>query len=249
MRKLENENSMHIDVRSSGTLCKFCGKKQDTTTCLISPTASLHSSNSSMSCYSDFSCEASSDRRVNIDECSTESSQEDSCSKVDEDDYDESGVSCSYELDQFWVPPEPECCDDDMEDSVANCDDDECGDGWGKPTSLISLGDEGSGSYKFKEEKRKALEEVMNGKLKALVYDLIKSFGVASSGGDDWVDIVTSLSWEAASFVKPDSAEGKAMDPNKYVKIKCIRSGSPNQSQFIKGMVFKKHAAHKTYAN
>ncbi|KAK6787195.1 hypothetical protein RDI58_015720 [Solanum bulbocastanum] len=245
MGKLENENSMQIDDRSSGTLCKFCGKKQDTTTCLISPTASFHSSNSSMSCYSDFSGDASSDGRVNIDECSTESSQEDSCSKVVGDDCDESGVSSSYELDQFWAPPEPECSDDDMEDSVANCDDDECGDGWGKPTSLISLGDEGSGSYKFKEEKRKALEEVMNGKLKALVYDFLKSFGVTSSGGDNWVDIVTSLSWEAASFVKPDSAEGKAMDPNKYVKIKCIQSGSPSQSQFIKGMVFKKHAAHK----
>lgn len=149
--------------------------------------------------------------------------------KIEGDDNDESGVSSGYELDQFWVPPEPECCDDDMEDSVANYDDDECGDGWGKPTSLISLGEEGSGSYKFKEEKQKALEEVMNGKLKTLVNDLLKSFGVASSGGDNWVDIVTSLSWEAASFVKPDSAEGKAMDPNKYVKIKCIRTGAPSQ--------------------
>lgn len=147
----------------------------------------------------------------------------------DDDDDDESGISSSYELDQFWVPPEPECCDDDMEDSVANYDDDECGDGWGKPTSLISLGEEGSGSYKFKEEKQKALEEVMNGKFKTLVNDLLKSFGVASSGDNNWVDIVTSLSWEAASFVKPDSAEGKAMDPNKYVKIKCIRTGSPSQ--------------------
>lgn len=52
MGKLENENSVQIDGRNSGTLCQFCGKKQDTTTCLISPTASLHSSNSSVSCYS-----------------------------------------------------------------------------------------------------------------------------------------------------------------------------------------------------
>ncbi|CAN4099874.1 unnamed protein product [Withania somnifera] len=258
MGKLENENSVQVDGRNSGTLCQFCGNKQDTT-CLISPAASLHSS--------DFSGDASSDGRTYIDECSTDSSQEDCCStmrtgrdaelmrngncqeakssNIEGDDDYESGVSSSYELDQFWVPPEPECYDDDMEGSVANYDDDECGDGWGKPTSLTSLGEEGSGSHKFKEEKQKALEEAMNGKLKALVSDLLKSFGVASSGGDNWVDIVTSLSREAASFVKPDSAEGKAMDPNKYVKIKCIRTGSPSQSQFIRGLVFKKHAAHK----
>ncbi|PHU14820.1 putative 1-phosphatidylinositol-3-phosphate 5-kinase FAB1C [Capsicum chinense] len=267
MGKLENENSVQIDGRNSGTLCQFCGKKQDTTTCMISPSASLHSSNSSISCYSDLSGDASSDGRVYIDECSTDSSLEDSCStvraggnaelmrndnregpkssKTEGDEDDESGVSSSYKLEQFWLPPEPECCDDDMEGSVSNYDDDECGDGWGKPTFLMSLGEEGSGSHKFKEEKQEALEEVMNGKLKALVSDLLKSFGVASSGGDNWVDIVTSLSWEAASFVKPDSAEGKAMDPNKYVKIKCIRTGSPSQSQFIRGLVFKKHAAHK----
>ncbi|MCD9646589.1 hypothetical protein HAX54_036569 [Datura stramonium] len=267
MGKLENENSEQIDGINSGRLCQFCGKKQDTTTCLISPAASFHSSNSSISCYSDISGDAISDGRAYIDECSTDSSQEDSCStmrtgrdaehmrngnceetkssKIEGDDDGESGVSSSYELDQFWVPPEPECCDDDVEGSVANYDDDDCSDGWGKPTSLISLGEEGSGSYKFKEEKQKALAEVMNGKLKALVNDLLKSFGVASSGGDNWVDIVTSLSWESASFVKPDSAEGKAMDPNKYVKIKCIRTGSPSQSQFIRGLVFKKHASHK----
>ncbi|KAJ8557856.1 hypothetical protein K7X08_004622 [Anisodus acutangulus] len=259
MGKLENENSVQLDGRNSGTLCQSCGKIQDTTTCLISPAASLHRSNSSFSCYSDFSGDASADGRVYIDECSTDSSQEDSCSTMrtgsnaelmrngEGDDDDESGVSSSYELHQFWVPPEPECCDDDIEGSVANYDDDECGDGqnWGKPTSLINPGEEGSGSYKFKEEKQKALEEVMNGKLKALVNDLLKSFDVASSGGENWVDIITSLSWEAASFVKPDSAEGKAMDPNKYVKIKCIRTGSPSQSQFIRGLVFKKHAAHK----
>ncbi|XP_009589126.1 putative 1-phosphatidylinositol-3-phosphate 5-kinase FAB1D isoform X1 [Nicotiana tomentosiformis] len=234
MKKLENENSVQFDGGSSGG----------------------------------FSGDASSDGRVYIDECSTDSSQEECCStmrtrrdaelmngsceetksrKIEGDDDDESGIPSSYELDQFWEPPEPECCDDDMEGSVANYDDDECDNdlNWGKPTSLINLGEEGLWSYKFKEEKQKALEEVMNGKLKSLVNDLLKSFGVNSSACDNWVDIVTSLSWEAASFVKPDSAEGKAMDPNRYVKIKCIRTGSPSQSQFIRGLVFKKHAAHK----
>lgn len=111
-------------------------------------------------------------------------------------------------------------------------DDDECGDGqrWGRTASLISFGKEDFGSYKFKEERQKALQEVMNGKLKAFVSDHLKSFGIAASvkEGDNWVDIITSLSWEAASFVKPDSMEGK-MNPIEYVKIKCISTGSRSQ--------------------
>lgn len=71
----------------------------------------------------------------------------------------------------------------------------------------------------------------MNGKFKALVGQLLKSVEVSPSGedGDSWVDIVTSLSWEAASFVKPDAIEGKAMDPDGYVKIKCVATGFRNQ--------------------
>uniref|UniRef100_A0A5B7CCC5 1-phosphatidylinositol-3-phosphate 5-kinase n=1 Tax=Davidia involucrata TaxID=16924 RepID=A0A5B7CCC5_DAVIN len=168
------------------------------------------------------------------------------------DEEAEMSNSLNEEMDvQIWVPPEPEDQEDDMEGSVANYDDDddEFGDGtkWGKPSCLSSSGEEGSGSYRFKEERQKAMEEVMNGKFKALVGQLLKSMGVAISGedGDSWVDIVTSLSWEAASFVKPDAIEGKAMDPDGYVKVKCIATGSRSQSQVIRGLVFKKHAAHK----
>lgn len=130
---------------------------------------------------------------------------------------------------EFWVPPEPEDEDDDVVGSVASYDDDEdddeCGDGvtWAKPTSF----GEGGGSYKFKEEKLKAMSRIRNGKFMALVSQLVKSVGVDSSRnyGENWVDIVTSLSWEAASFVKP----GKAMDPDGYVKVKCIATGLRTQ--------------------
>lgn len=157
--------------------------------------------------------------------------------------------SMASELDaEIWEPPEPEDLDDDTEGSVANYDDDdECSDGtnWGKPSCLSRFGD--AGSYSFKEEKQRAMEVVMNGKFKTLVGQLLKSVGVAPSGdnNENWVDVVTSLSWEAASFVKSDSSESKAMDPDGYVKVKCIASGSRSQSQVIKGLVFKKHAAHK----
>ncbi|KAL2467538.1 putative 1-phosphatidylinositol-3-phosphate 5-kinase FAB1D [Forsythia ovata] len=163
-------------------------------------------------------------------------------SSIDE----ETGMSDEMDA-QFWLPPEAVDQGDDIVGSVANYDDDddECGEdgvSWAKSSSLSCFGEEGSGSYKLKEEKRKAMNEVMNGKFKALVGQLIKSVGVPSSGydGENWVDIVTSLSWEAAAFVKP-----AFVDPDGYVKIKCIATGSRSQSRLIKGCVFKKHTAHK----
>lgn len=137
---------------------------------------------------------------------------------------------------QIWEPPEPEDPEDDIEGSVAYNDDDddeECGDGtkWGKPSSLSHFRDEGGGRLKFKEEKKRAMEKVVSGKFKAIVSQLLKSVGVVSSGkdGESWVDIVTSLSWEAASSLRPGSVDGKSLDLNSYIKVKCIAAGSRNQ--------------------
>ncbi|PPD72293.1 hypothetical protein GOBAR_DD30815 [Gossypium barbadense] len=117
---------------------------------------------------------------------------------------------------------------------------------WGNPSSL-SHTDVGNGRYRFKEEKERAIKEVIDGKFKAIVSQLLKSVGVACSvsDNDSWVDIVTSLSLEAALFLKPDAIDGNAMGPDGYVKVKCIATGSRSQSQLIKGLVFKKRAAHK----
>ncbi|XP_042507573.1 putative 1-phosphatidylinositol-3-phosphate 5-kinase FAB1D isoform X2 [Macadamia integrifolia] len=153
---------------------------------------------------------------------------------------------------RIWEPPEPEDLEDDVEGSVANNDDDddddECyGTKWSQPSSLSSFGKEGSGSFRFKEERKKALIEVMNRDFKDFVERLITSEGITLSGdpGESWVDIVTSLSWEAASLVKPEAIEAKAVEPECFLKLKCIATGSRSQSQVIKGLVFKKHAAHK----
>ncbi|CAI9778130.1 unnamed protein product [Fraxinus pennsylvanica] len=295
----ENEHRIIPNGGASVQSCEFCGVNKDLqpvnresassgATPSVSPTASLISSDSSISNCSGISVDANFYGRGYVEDSSTESSQEDSVSSSKGHlDYSNSSVGfhqtgvetvgsgevqigrgnnvervglhideetgISDEMDgQFWLPPEPEDQEDDIIDRVANYDDDddECGeDGvrWAKSSSLSCFGEGGSGSYKFKEEKRKAMDEVMNGKFKALVGQLIKSVGVASSGndGENWVGIVTSLSWEAAAFVKPLANEGKAMDPDGYVKIKCIATGSRSQSRLIKGCVFKKHAAHK----
>ncbi|KAE8666387.1 putative 1-phosphatidylinositol-3-phosphate 5-kinase FAB1D-like isoform X3 [Hibiscus syriacus] len=156
----------------------------------------------------------------------------------------------SGEIDsQIWEPPEPEDPEDDLENTLAYDDeDDECEDGikWGKPSSL-SHTDVDNGLYRFKEEKQRAVKEVINGKFKTIVSQLLKSVGFACSVNDNdgWVDIVTSLSLEAALFLKHDPIDGNTMGPDGCMKVKCIATGSRSQSQLIKGLVFKKHAAHK----
>ncbi|KAL8229976.1 hypothetical protein R6Q57_014876 [Mikania cordata] len=93
-----------------------------------------------------------------------------------------------------------------------------------------------------KIELKKPLENVVQGHFRALVSQLLQSSYVAT---DDWLDIVTSLAWQAANFVKPDTSRGGSMDPGDYVKIKCVASGSPEESMFVKGIVCSKNIKHK----
>ncbi|KAH8480245.1 hypothetical protein Peur_062881 [Populus x canadensis] len=176
-----------------------------------------------------------------FEKCAGSSNEGNDVSQISDDEVDA----------QVWEPPEAEDPEDDLDGSVAfiDDDDDECGDGteWGKPSSLSYSRDEGSRSFKFKEEKQKAMDEVVSVKFKAVVSQLLKTAGVASlmRDGESWVDIVTYLSWEAASFLKPEAIDRKAMNPDGYVKVKCIATGSRSESEVVKGLVFKKRAAHK----
>lgn len=171
--------------------------------------------------------------------------QESKFGSISQSSDEETEISQSNDFDtdgKLWDPPEAENPEDDLEQAY---DDDEDGE-WGKPSTLSHIKEEGTGKYKFKEGKRKAMEEIYNGKFKAIVSQLLKSVGVSSvKDGENWVDIITSLAWEAAFFLKPDSNDGKTLGPDGYVKVKCIETGSRSESQLIKGLVFKKHAAHK----
>ncbi|KAF6158410.1 hypothetical protein GIB67_019449 [Kingdonia uniflora] len=162
----------------------------------------------------------------------------------------------------IWLPPEPEDLEDDIEGSVANNDDDdECGydTNWGQPSSLSSK--EGSRTLRLKLERQKAIIGLMNGEFKKLVRRLLALEGVPVSekDGEDWVDIVIYLSWEASLLLKPDDIDGKIIYPEDYVKVKCIATGLRNQSfcksgkravrdalsDVVNSLVFKKNAAHK----
>lgn len=101
------------------------------------------------------------------------------------------------------------------------------------------LGIKGKHSISHKEFLRSAL----HGHFRALVSQLLQGHGIDPVDG--WPDIVASLAWQAATFVRPDTSKGGSMDPTDYVKVKCVASGNPNDSAFIKGVVCSKNVKHK----
>ncbi|WVZ92657.1 hypothetical protein U9M48_038703 [Paspalum notatum var. saurae] len=149
----------------------------------------------------------------------------------------------------LWVPPEPE---DEEDDHDGECDDDEGVDATGEWGYLRS-NSFGSGHCRSRdksaEEHKKAMKDIVDGHFRALVSQLLQAEKVPlvdRTGKDSWLDIVTSLSWEAASLLKPDTtSKGGQMDPGGYVKVKCLACGHPSESFVVKGVVCKKNVAHR----
>ncbi|KAL8172547.1 hypothetical protein V2J09_024351 [Rumex salicifolius] len=102
---------------------------------------------------------------------------------------------------------------------------------------MITLEEEESVVIRFKEEKKKVLEKMLNVEFKAYVGQLLRFFDICR--------MEIAEAWNAASFVKPDALEDKARNLDHFVKITCVASGSPSQSELVRGLVFKKHAMHK----
>lgn len=130
----------------------------------------------------------------------------------------------------LWLPPEPEDEEDDRE--AALFDDEDDGESTGEWGPLHSSSSFGCEEYRSKdrssEEHRKAMKNVVDGHFRALVAQLLQVENLTIGKDDDkdsWLEIITSLSWEAATFLKPDTSKGGGMDPGGYVKVKCIACG------------------------
>ncbi|KAJ4953320.1 hypothetical protein NE237_030152 [Protea cynaroides] len=150
----------------------------------------------------------------------------------------------------LWLPPEPEDMEDEREPVLFDDDDDDDGTGeWGYLRSSSSFG---SGEYRNRdrssEEHRKVMKNVVDGHFRALVAQLLQVENLLVGEEDDkesWLEIITSLSWEAATLLKPDTSKGGGMDPGGYVKVKCIACGCRSESMVVKGVVCKKNVAHR----
>jgi 1-phosphatidylinositol-3-phosphate 5-kinase len=142
------------------------------------------------------------------------------------------------EGDAIWIPPEAADSQDEIQqlgaftnsDDEDDDDDGECHDrmNWGQPSSSDS-----EPSPSPREERQTAMLKAMNRQLKMLASRFLASAGISlpreDDGGESWLDIVTSLSWEAALLIKPDGKAGNEMDPGSYVKVKRVASGTRRQ--------------------
>ena len=148
----------------------------------------------------------------------------------------------------LWIAPPPEDDEDPLAISDGDDDNDERNDTadsesvWNLSESLRSLNSYG---YRSKdklttEEQRKAMRAVVDGHFRVLVSQLLNGEGLhADEGGhESWLEIVTSLSLQAANVVKPDTIGG--MDPGGYVKVKCITSGQPTERLLLIFAIFAK---------
>ncbi|KAK6153537.1 hypothetical protein DH2020_013176 [Rehmannia glutinosa] len=150
----------------------------------------------------------------------------------------------------LWLPPEPEDEEDEREALLFEDEDD--GDAAGEWGYLRNSSSFGSGEYrsrdKSNEEHKRAMKNVVDGHFRALVAQLLQVENLLAVGENDkesWLEIITALSWEAASLLKPDMSKGGQMDPGGYVKVKCLASGRRSQSMVVKGVVCKKNVAHR----
>ncbi|XP_077230408.1 FORMS APLOID AND BINUCLEATE CELLS 1C [Tasmannia lanceolata] len=150
----------------------------------------------------------------------------------------------------IWFPPPPEDEGDDVENNFFEYDDED--DDVGDSGMVFSSSSLSSETFPTKEKpndgQKESLRAVVHGHFRALVSQLLKGADIHAgneNGGESWLEIVTSLAWQAANFVKPDTSRGGSMDPGDYVKVKCMVSGRPCESTLVKGVVCTKNIKHK----
>lgn len=135
----------------------------------------------------------------------------------------------------IWFPPPADDANDEVENKLFTYDDedDEVGDSGVMflPTTTI---DDTTFSAKEKQyhDEKGPWRSAVQGYFRALVSQLLQGQGIITEKdncADDWLEIVTTIAWQAAKFLKPDTSRGGSMDPCDYLKVKCVASGSPCQ--------------------
>ncbi|KAL6596092.1 hypothetical protein ACP70R_047456 [Stipagrostis hirtigluma subsp. patula] len=151
----------------------------------------------------------------------------------------------------IWCPPPPEDEGDDIESRLFGFDDED--DEVGSSGRLLFPGSFSANKIAGADEvtniaQKEGLRNAVLGHFQALVAQLLNAEGITlgnEDGSKNWLNIVSSLAWQAASYVRPDTKKGGSMDPTDYVKVKCVASGDPSDSNFVSGVVCSKNVKHK----
>ncbi|XP_022941957.1 putative 1-phosphatidylinositol-3-phosphate 5-kinase FAB1C [Cucurbita moschata] len=149
----------------------------------------------------------------------------------------------------IWFPPPPDDEIDDLENNFFAYDDedDDIGDTGAMFSRSSSLSSMFPAKQNLQEVNKEPLRAMVQGHFRALVAQLLQGDDIKSGGNyvEDWLDVITTIAWQAANFVRPDTRRGGSMDPGDYVKVKCVASGRPHESTLIKGVVCTKNIKHK----
>ncbi|XP_038714940.1 putative 1-phosphatidylinositol-3-phosphate 5-kinase FAB1C isoform X2 [Tripterygium wilfordii] len=150
----------------------------------------------------------------------------------------------------IWFPPPPDDENDEADSNFFSYDDedDDIGDSGAMFSSSSSLSSMFPAKEKQNEGNKEPLRIVVQGHFRALVSQLLQGEGIKVSKEEsieDWLDILTTIAWQAANYVRPDTSKGGSMDPGDYVKVKCIAAGSRTDSALVRGVVCTKNIKHK----
>lgn len=157
-------------------------------------------------------------------------------------DFDNNGL--------IWFPPPADIDSDVGETSFFTYDDedDEVEDSGATIFRTTNLDNSFLAKEKHNVDKKEPFRALVLGHFRSLVSQLLQGQGIITSEEyptENWLNIITTIVWNAANFIKPDTNRGGSMDPCDYVKVKCVASGSPSESKFVKGIVCTKNIKHK----
>jgi 1-phosphatidylinositol-3-phosphate 5-kinase len=141
-----------------------------------------------------------------------------------------------FDSNKIWLPPGTE---DEMDDQTGLFDEIEDRYEVGTDSDSGFVSDEFV--MRSTEVARETSNETIHTHFRALVSQLLNGEGFSLEyenfeSYEGWLEIVSSLAWLAANFVKPDTKNGGNMDPGYYVKVKCIASGKPSD-RFVSKLI------------
>lgn len=130
----------------------------------------------------------------------------------------------------IWFPPPADDANDEVENHLFTYDDedDEVGDSGVAFLPTATIDTVFSAKEKQLNDEKGPLKSAVEVHFRALVSQLLRGQGIIINEKDEgWLEIVTTIAWQAAKFLKPDTSRGGSMDPCDYLKVKCVASGKP----------------------
>lgn len=132
----------------------------------------------------------------------------------------------------IWFPPPADDANDEVENNLFTYDDEDYDIGDSGVTFLPTATIDTAFSAKEKQynDEKGPWKSAVEVHFRALVSQFLRGQGIIINEKDEeWLEIVTTIAWQAAKFLKPDTSRGGSMDPCDYLKVKCVASGSPCQ--------------------